>query len=72
MDEEENQDKKRRICAHCRREIELGEDVFALEQGVIGPRGLVPLERTIWFCDGDCTAKYFNDEEILQLPRRIP
>jgi len=72
MDDEINQEKAKRVCGHCQRQIQLGEDVFALEQGVIGPRGLVPLERPIWFCDGECAARYFSDEEISRLPRRVP
>lgn len=72
MEEETNRENRQRPCAHCQRQIQLGEDVFALEQGVIGPRGLVPLEKPIWFCDGECAERYFSDEEVVQMPRRIP
>jgi len=72
MEEEISRDKVQRLCAHCQRQIQLGEDVLTLRQGVVGPRGLVPLEKPIWFCDGECAARYFSDEEIVQLPRRIP
>lgn len=72
MEEDRNPGKNRRLCAHCQRQIQLGEDVLALEQGVIGPRGLVPLEKSLWFCDGECAARYFGEEEVVQLPRRIP
>ena len=34
---------KPKTCVNCRREVALGEDLRAVEEGVMGPRGVVPL-----------------------------
>lgn len=62
-------------CAHCRSNIEYGEDLYTVEFGVMGPRGVVPLDAPLVFCSTDCVIAYFRDEEdhpIRQMPRRVP
>lgn len=61
-------------CRQCDREIQLGEDAFEIEQGVIGPRGFVPLEATVPLCSEACARGYFGDtdEQITRLKRRVP
>lgn len=69
---EDHEEKKRLVCTHCQREIALGADALKLAAGVYGPRGLVPLKASRWFCGEECAAGYSCDEEIIKLPRRIP
>lgn len=71
-EEPSDDEKKQPTCSHCRRQIDLGADALKLESGVYGPRGLVPLKPPRWFCDEHCASGYFCDEEIFQLPRRVP
>lgn len=61
-------------CRQCDREMQLGEDAFELEQGVLGPRGFVPLENTVLFCSEACARGFLGgtNEEIKKLPRRVP
>jgi hypothetical protein len=71
VDEYEEGDEKH-ICLQCRRRLRLGVDVWSVEQGVIGPRGVVPLEAALLFCGEECLSKYFNGAEVEVKPRRIP
>jgi len=61
-------------CRQCRREIQLGEEAIELEQGVIGPRGFVPIEPTALLCSEACARGFLGDtdEEITRLRRRVP
>ena len=61
-------------CKECRRELQLGDDCIVLERGVIGPRGVVPLDDLIFFCGDDCSRSYFDVEEVRRerLRRRVP
>lgn len=61
-------------CAACDRDIIVGEDVIAHRVGVIGPRGFVPLEDTMYFCNEDCELQHCQDVtgDRRSLPRRIP
>ena len=67
---EDNDETK--TCAQCRRTLDPGVDVLTVEQGVIGPRGLVPLGELGFFCDETCLRRYYGNDEIEQLKRRIP
>jgi hypothetical protein len=67
-DEAENQG----LCKECRRELGLGVDVVIMQHGVIGPRGFVPLDDPVFFCDEDCLERFLSGEEVVKLPRRIP
>lgn len=57
----EQEEKKQIQCAHCRRDLQLGEDVIRMENGVIGPRGFIDLGNAMFFCDEDCLKRYCED-----------
>ena len=59
-------------CEECTRELTLGVNALAAQEGVIGPNGFVDLEDPIYFCAEECLREYFNDVEKPSLPRRIP
>lgn len=59
-------------CANCQRDLEMGVDATKLEPGVIGPRGFVPLGGEKFFCDDECLRRYWSDEPVETLSRRIP
>lgn len=72
-DDIENEDSNGvRRCTACDRELPQGVDVTALQDGVIGPRGFVPLEEMSFFCGWACLERHFCDVEVEKLPRRIP
>ena len=54
------------------RKHDLGVDAIALDDGVVGPRGFVSLGDRRFFCDEDCLRRHASDEDVPQLPRRIP
>ncbi|QNN23338.1 hypothetical protein HED60_13980 [Planctomycetales bacterium ZRK34] len=70
MDDDNQQGVKR--CAQCGRILQLGEDVLTVEEGVVGPRGLVPLGDMVFFCSARCLSEHFDDRDRPNLPRRIP
>lgn len=47
-------------CANCASPIELGEDLLAVEKGVSGPRGVVPLGDPQHFCSESCLKDFFD------------
>ncbi len=65
-----------KACAHCQRPLDLGVDVLSVEEGVIGPRGIVPLNDRRFFCSDECLARHFGDLDADRkrehMPRRIP
>ena len=72
MNENEDDNTGRNFCKHCRREIHLGADMTRVEQGVLGPRGFVPLEKEMLFCKEECLRSYFNGSDVEKLARRVP
>lgn len=48
-------------CFQCRKALEVGFDVIAIQEGVIGTRGLVQLETTM-LCSQSCLEKYCCDD----------
>lgn len=44
-------------CFQCKKVLELGFDVIAIHEGILGLRGLVNLETT-WLCGQECLEKY--------------
>ncbi len=44
-------------CFQCRKVLEVGFDVIAIQEGVIGTRGLVELETTL-LCSQECLERY--------------
>lgn len=57
----EQEEKKKMQCEHCRRELQPGEDVIRMEDGVIGPRGFIDLGNAMFFCNEDCLTGYCED-----------
>lgn len=49
-------------CGACDRDLFLGADALVVTEGVVGHRGLVPLEAALWFCSVNCLAVHFGDE----------
>ena len=61
-----------KTCTRCGRSLDIGTDTIAVTDGVIGPRGFVPLDEPRYFCCNDCLLIRGDDHEIEKLPRRIP
>ncbi len=59
-------------CVECKKKLELGVSVKAIQDGVIGPNGFVDLEDPIYVCSYECGEKYFSNNEVPSLPRRTP
>ena len=68
----QNEEEKTKQCSDCRRELDLGVDAIALDYGVVGPRGFVPLGEKKFFCDEDCLQRHVGGTEVAHLSRRIP
>lgn len=48
-------------------------DVLCVEEGVVGPRGIVPLKELLFFCSDSCVADYFGTHvDRAKLNRRVP
>ena len=60
-------------CATCRSKIEEGMDVLEVQEGIIGLRGFVSLEKPLLFCCAECMKKFFTPSSGYEkLPKRIP
>ena len=46
-------------CTNCRKTLYLGLDVLEVRHGVIGQRGIIPLEDSL-FCSDRCLAEYYG------------
>ena len=57
-------------CVMCRRDLDLGMDVYGVQQGVIGQRGFVPLELEDWTlcCCEPCLSEYYGEPEEERVP----
>ena len=71
-EEEEEEEERRRECTECHKELRLGFDAVAAQQGVIGPTGFVDLEDPMYFCNDECVSRYFNEHKPEKIQRRIP
>lgn len=67
MEEEE-----KHPCAQCHDGVRLGVNAWQLAEGVIGPRGFVPLEDPLILCSDDCVRRYFKEHPAYTMQRRIP
>jgi len=65
-------DKEKQTCANCRGELNLGAEAIRVDEGVIGMRGFVPLEKTLLFCNDKCLTDYYDLGDLPTVPRRIP
>jgi len=68
MDEEKENSKNR--CENCRRDLLLGYDVIAIQNGVIGGRGFVPLDDLAYFCCDRCVRDFYGNG--VEVKPRIP
>lgn len=59
-------------CTECRRELDYGADVLSVQEGVIGPRGVVPVDEPLLFCSEECLRAYFDVGETVSMKRKIP
>ena len=59
-------------CVVCGRKLEMGTDAIGVQEGVIGPRGFVPLADMELHCSESCAKDCGDASETLSLPRRIP
>lgn len=60
----------RPYCAYCRTTLSLGNDVIAIQHGVLGPHGFIPLEEHVLLCGEACLVHYGEPSE--EGPRRLP
>jgi hypothetical protein len=60
------------ICANCRRELDVGVDAIRVDEGVMGMKDFVPLEKTLLFCCEKCLIEYYDLGNLSSMPRRIP
>ena len=59
-------------CANCRCELDVGVDAIKVDEGVIGVKDFVPLEKTLFFCCEKCLRDYFDMSDLPSMPPRIP
>ena len=59
-------------CANCRRELDVGVDAIKVDEGVIGTKGFVPLDKVMFFCCEKCFQDYFDMSNLPSMPPRIP
>ena len=64
------EDKK--TCANCQRELDIGVDAIRIDEGVIGMKDFVPLDKTLFFCCEECISSYFDLGSLPSVPKRIP
>ena len=50
-------------CEQCKRKQALGFYVGRYQDGVIGPRGFIPLEDALMFCSRRCIREYFGRQQ---------
>jgi hypothetical protein len=62
----------KRVCENCRRELDIGVDATRIEEGVIGMKGFVPSDKTMFFCSDECVHAYYDLSGLPSIPPRIP
>jgi len=63
---------EKKLCANCRRGLDVGVDATKIDEGVIGMKGFVPLGKALFFCCEDCVSSYFDLGSLPSVPKRIP
>ena len=59
----------KKLCANCERELDVGVDAIRIDEGVIGMKGFVPLDKTMLFCCDKCIRDYFDLGDLPSMPR---
>lgn len=59
-------------CANCRKLLTMGLDVLSVQSGVIGPRGVVPLDEPQLYCCESCAREDLDEHALDPRPRRVP
>ena len=59
-------------CANCRRDLDVGVDMIRVDEGVMGNKGFVPLDSTMYFCCDKCLKDYFDLDSLPNVPYRVP
>ena len=61
-------------CKKCGKDVRDGANVLAVQDGVNGTNGFVPIDERALFCSTACLRKYLDDEQgrLIQLKPRIP
>ena len=59
-------------CVNCLHELDIGVDATQVSEGVMGMKGFVPLEKTLFFCRDDCLSSYYDVSNLPSMPKRIP
>lgn len=73
MSSQNGDSQRTQSCSKCRCQLTEGRDVVEVQEGVVGVRGFIPLEKILTFCSIDCLKEYFTGERGYErLPRRIP
>ena len=62
----------KKTCVNCRRELDVGVDAIKVDEGVIGVKDFVPLEKMLFFCSEKCLMDYFDMSDLPSMPPRIP
>ncbi len=62
----------KRICANCRRELDVGVDATRVDEGVIGLKDFVSLGEPMFFCCEECIRAYFDLGSLPSIPPRMP
>ena len=62
----------KKLCANCERELDVGVDAIRIDEGVIGMKGFVPLDKTMLFCCDKCIRDYFDLGDLPSMPKRVP
>jgi hypothetical protein len=61
-----------KTCANCIRQLDIGVDTLRVDEGVIGTKGFIPLENTLFFCCDRCLRDYFDIGDLPSMPGRFP
>lgn len=63
-------DTKKRKCACCDLDLDIGVDVLGVKAGVMGHERFIPLDELVLLCGETCAKEYFT--ETPSTPTRIP
>jgi len=64
--------KDKHVCENCRRELDIGTDATRIEEGVMGMKGFVPSDKTMFFCSDECVHSYYDLSGLPSMPPRMP